>query len=118
TLVALYKLEGRFAEVRSLVQEGWDGYPDRMGLLRQLANLDSINPMPIEKIGPALVQAAENAPDDDRIWLGRANLAIRTGQFADAEHWLDECLRRRPGDPVVWRSRLDRAGATGDGAEA
>ena len=84
TLVALFKLEGRFDEVRSLVQDGWDSYPDRFGLLRQLANLDSINPLPIEKIWPALEKAADNAPDDDRIWLGRANLAIRTGEFAKA----------------------------------
>ena len=28
--------------MRSLVQEGWSSYPDRFGLLRQLANLDSI----------------------------------------------------------------------------
>ena len=71
--------------MRSLVQEGWDSYPDRFGLLRQLANLDSINPVPIEKIWPALEKAAEISPDDDRIWLGRANLAIRTGEFAKAK---------------------------------
>ena len=114
TLVALFNLEGRFAEVRSLVQEGWDSYPDRFGLLRQLANLDSINPLPIEKIRPALEKAAENSPDDDRIWLGRANLAIRTGEFAKAKRWLDDCLRRRPRDAAVWKSRLDLALATGD----
>ena len=114
TLVHLLNLEGRFAEVRSLVQEGWDSYPDRFGLLRQLANLDSINPVPIEKIWPALEKAAENSPDDDRIWLGRANLAIRTGEFAKAKDWLDDCLRRRPRDAAVWKSRLDLALATGD----
>ena len=89
-----------------------------MGLLRQLANLDSINPVPIERIWPALEKAAENAPDDDRIWLGRANLAIRTGQFADAKRWLDDCLRRRPNDAAVWRGRLEWALATGEVAEA
>ena len=114
TLVHLFNLEGRFAEVRSLVQEGWDSYPDRFGLLRQLANLDSINPFPIEKIGPALEKAAQNSPDDDRIWLGRANLAIRTGEFAKAKLWLDDCLRRRPRDAAVWKGRLDLALATGD----
>jgi len=114
TLVRLFKLEGRFAEVRSLVQEGWDSYPDRFGLLRQLANLDSINPFPVEKIRPALEKAAVHSPDDDRIWLGRANLAVRTGEFAKAKHWLDDCLQRRPRDPAVWKSRLDLALATGD----
>jgi enediyne biosynthesis protein E4 len=118
TLVSLFKLEGRFAEVRSLVQEGWDSYPDRFGLLRQLATLDSINPVPIEKIWPALEKAAENSPDDDRVWLGRANLAIRTGEFAKARRWLDDCLQRRPGDVAVWNSRLDLAVAMGDVAGA
>ena len=114
TLFALFNLEGRFAEARTVVQEGWDGYPDKFGLLRQLAFLDSINPLPIEKIRPTLEEAAENAPDDDRIWLGRANLAIRTGEFAKAERWLDDCLRRRPRDAAVWKSGLDLAVATGD----
>src|SRR5271165_3480572 len=41
TLVHLFKLEGRFAEMRTLIQESWDTYPDRFGLLWQLATLDS-----------------------------------------------------------------------------
>ena len=77
-----------------MIEEGWASYPDRFGLLRQLANLDSINPVPIEKIWPALDKAAEKSPDDDRIWLGRANLAIRTGEFVKAGNWLTDCLRR------------------------
>jgi len=118
TLVELLKREGRFAELRTLIQEGWDTYPDRFGLLRQLANLDSIVPVPIEKIWPTLEKAAEHSPDDDRIWLGRANLAIRTGEFAKARRWLDDCLQKRPHDAAVWRSRLELALATGDVAGA
>ncbi len=114
TLVHLLNLEGRFAEVRALVQEGWDTYPDRFGLLRQLATLDSINPNPIETIRPELEKAAVNSPDDDRIWLGRANLGIRTGEFDKAQKWLEDCLRRRPRDAAVWKSQLDLALATGD----
>ena len=30
-----------------------------------------------------LENAGRQAPEDDRVWLGWANLAIRTGQFAD-----------------------------------
>ena len=118
TLFALFNLEGRFAEARSLVQHGWDSYPDRFSLLRQLAFLESINPLPIEKIRPTLEEAALHSPDDDRIWLGRANLAVRTGEFARARNWLDECLLRRPRDAAVWKSRLDLALATGDEALA
>src|SRR5262249_22730956 len=80
--------------------------------------LDSIVPVPIEKIWPALEKAAENSSDDDRIWLGRANLAIRTGEFANAGRWLDDCLRRRPRDAPVWKSRPGLALATGDVAGA
>jgi enediyne biosynthesis protein E4 len=118
TQVALLRVEGRFAELRPIVQDAWKGYPDRMGLLRQLARLDSINPVPIEKTRPALEKAAEHSPDDDRIWLGRANLAIRTGEFVAAAQWLDQCERRRPHDTPVWQSRLELAVATGDVAEA
>ena len=97
TLVSLLKLEGRFDELRTVVQDGWDSYPDRFGLLRQLANLDSIVPVPIEKIWPALEKAAGNAPDDDRIWLGRANLAIRKGEFAQARR----LARRLPAETTA-----------------
>jgi tetratricopeptide (TPR) repeat protein len=117
-LVVLLKLEGRFDELRTVVKDGWDSYPDRFGLLRELATLESIVPEPIEKIWPALEKAAENSPDDDRIWLGRANLAIRTGEFARARHWLDDCHKRRPRDVPVWKSRLNLALATSDVAGA
>ena len=49
---------------------------------------------------------------DDRVWLGRANLAMRTGDFDEAGQWLDACLKRRPEDRAVWRSRLRWAMAT------
>jgi tetratricopeptide (TPR) repeat protein len=117
-LVHLLELEGRFEELRTVVQDGWDSYPDQFGLLRELATLASIVPVPIEKIRPALEQAARNSPDDDRVWLGRANLAIRTGEFAKARRWLDDCLRRRPRDAPVWKSRRDLALTTGDVAGA
>jgi tetratricopeptide (TPR) repeat protein len=118
TLVHLFNLEGRFGEVRKLVEDAWDTYPDRLGLIRQLATLDSINPEPIETIRPALEAAARNSPDDDRIWLGQANLAIRTGDYARASRLLEDCLGRRPYDPAVWKSRLDLAMAAGDLAGA
>ena len=118
TLVHLFKLEGRFDEARVLIEEAWSSYPDRFGLLRQLANFDSINPVPIENIWPALDKAAEQSPADDRIWLGRANLAIRTGDFAKAGKALDDCLLLRPHDGSVWKSKLDLALATGDVAGA
>src|SRR5262249_22232591 len=53
-------------------------------------------------------------PRDERVWLGRARLALETGRFAEAEGWLGRCLERRPSDPAAWRARLDLAMATGD----
>ena len=70
-------------------------------------------PPSVESVRAYLDQAARLAPADDRVWLGRANLAIRTGAYGEAERWLDDCLRRRAEDIPVWRSRLDWGIATG-----
>ncbi len=50
--------------------------------------------------------------EDDRVSLGRANLAIRDGWFDLAAQLLGTCLRRRPDDVAVWRARLNWALAT------
>ena len=66
----------------------------------------------IDEVRTLLDEAAKLAPDDDRVWLGRANLAIRTGDMKDAERWLNECEKKRPDDRAVWRARLKWAMAT------
>ena len=71
-----------------------------------------MKPTPVETVRAVLDRAAELAPDDDRVWLGRANLAIRTGAYDEAERWLDACQRRRPEDVPVWRARLNWGIAT------
>jgi enediyne biosynthesis protein E4 len=108
TLVHLFKLQGRLDEARRLVREGWGRY-DRVGTIQELVRLDTSNPIPIEKVEPILQRAAQAAPDDERIWLGWASMATRTGRFDVARKWLDACLRHRPDDPAVWRVRLDWA---------
>ncbi len=108
TLVHIYKLQGRFDEARRLVRAGWERY-DRVGTIQELVRLDTSNPIPIEKARPLLQQAAQSAPDDDRIWLGLASLATRQGRFEEARRLLDRCVDRRPGDSAVWRVRLDWA---------
>ncbi len=65
-----------------------------------------------------LDQVSVLAPEDDRIWLGRANLAIRVGSYDEAGRLLDACLHRRPDDVAVWRGRLGWAMATARVAEA
>lgn len=75
-------------------------------------------PIPVDAARAVLDQAASLAPDDDRVWLGRANLAIRTGAYDEAARLLEDCLRRRPEDVPIWRARLDWAVASGRVAEA
>ena len=118
TLIHLFKLQGRYDEARRLVREGWTRYPDRVGTLQELARLDTATPIKIEKVRPTLETAYRAAPDDDRIWLGWANLAIRTGRFEEARKWLNACHRRRPEDPAAWRVHLNCAQAAEDTIEA
>ncbi len=106
TLIRLYKLQGRYEEARRLVQEGWDVYPDRVGSLQQLWRLDTVDPLPLEDQRSTLEVAAQWAPDDDRIWLGQAHLLMRTGRYDEAARRLEDCRRRRPRDPAIWRSWL------------
>ncbi len=117
TLVNLYKLQGRFDEARVMVLGAWGTYNDPAGLLRELEKLGSSHPMGFDAVRIALDKASRNAPDDDRIWLGWATLATRTGHLADARRRLDQCLGRRPADAAVWRARLDWAMAAEDAAE-
>jgi enediyne biosynthesis protein E4 len=97
--------EGRYDEMRRLLQEGWNTSGDRAGDLRDLWLTDSAGVM-IAPIRTAVEEAARKAPDDDRVWLARANIALLSGQLAEAGQWLDSCIKRRPNDPVVWRARL------------
>lgn len=61
----------------------------------------------IQAAGEALERASRLALDDDRIWLARANLAIRAGSYDEAARLIDACLERRPEDPTAWHARLD-----------
>jgi enediyne biosynthesis protein E4 len=118
TLIKLYKLQGRFDEARVLVLEAAGSYPDTAGVLREMERLGSNNPMGLEAIRSTLEKASRNAPDDDRIWLGWASLATRTGHVNEAKKLLDDCLRKRPEDAAVWRARLAWALAGEDADEA
>ena len=110
-LVLLLREEGRFAEARRWYVEGIDP-TDPVSGIQRLYNLDH-DPFPTEGVRQAMESAGSQAPDDDRVWLARANLATRLGQFTEAEHWLDTCLKRRPEDQAVWRTRLEWAMAAG-----
>ena len=118
-LAPVYCLEGRVEETLQLLETRWEALNQaREGASEPAINLVRahidlrLNPIPIEAVRTALDHAALLAPDDDRVWLGKANLFIRIGSYDEAEHWIDSCLRRRPDDVPVWRARLDWAMAT------
>ena len=53
--------------------------PRAVVTLQRLYKLD-VDPFPIEGVRRGLESAARQAPDDDRVWLARAHLAIRVGR--------------------------------------
>jgi enediyne biosynthesis protein E4 len=110
----LYRLEGRTDDVRRLFREWWSQAPDPAVILKALWALDKIA-WSMDAWALALAKADA---DDDRVWLGRANLAVMTGRFQEANELLANCQRSRPTDIAVWRARLKLAQATGRVDEA
>ncbi len=110
SLELLYRFEGRNGEVRQLLQESWSGSTDPSQTLRRLYLLDH-SAFPLELVKGMLERGN---PDDDRIWLARANLAILSGRFDEARRWLDLCKKRTPEDLNVWQTSLNLAVASGD----
>jgi len=99
---------GRGRELAGRFRRRWPTDRDPVGLLKAHWLLDS-QPMPVGPVRDRLEQMAGHAPDDDRVWLGRADIATRTGLFDEADGWLRRCEGRRPDDPDVWHARLDWA---------
>ncbi len=112
-LARLLRFEGRLDDVRELLRARLAERFDLPGTLRELWELET-RPVPVGGVLGTLEDAGRQAPSDDRVWLGRAYLAIRIGDTDDAARWLDRCAKRRPDDPVVWRARLALAQARVD----
>jgi tetratricopeptide (TPR) repeat protein len=109
-LSRLYRFEGRLDDVRRILRGSWWRSADPAGVLKELWLLDH-SPMPVEAWQRALDAADDQ---DDRVWLGRANVAILTGRLPIATDWLDRALARRPDDPAVWKARLALTRASDD----
>jgi enediyne biosynthesis protein E4 len=115
----VYCQQGRVEETLKLIEVRWEalrqaGEGDSepaVNLVRAHVELRQ-NPVPVDTIRFTLDQAERLAPDDDRIVLGKANLAMRNGLHDEAGRLLEVCRRRRPDDVAVWRARLDWAVAT------
>ena len=118
-LVPILAEQGRIDEAQQFIEERWEHLNAR-GEARSSPpsswfcsrTICDFSPPPVEAVRTALERAASLAPDDDRVWLGRANLAIRTGVYDEAQKWLDACLARRPDDAPLWRARLELGMAT------
>ena len=112
-LVPIYSQLGMLDAARHLIEDRWEHLREdgegasepAIDLVRMHVELD-LKPNPVEDVRGYIEGAAGMAPDDDRIWLGRANLAIRTGDLAGARRWLDAGRRRRPTDAAVWSACL------------
>jgi thioredoxin-like negative regulator of GroEL len=118
-LVPIYSQLGRIDEAERLIEERWEhlnqagegASEPAIDLVRMHIQL-AFKPNPVEDVRAYLESATGLVPDDDRVWLGRANLAIRTGAYDEAARWLDACLARRPEDVPIWRARLSWGMAT------
>ncbi|MDR3619888.1 MAG: FG-GAP-like repeat-containing protein [Paludisphaera borealis] len=116
TLAELYFWEGRRPDVQRLIKAAWRNTTDPVGDLRDHWKAETA-PTLFEVVREEIEQAAAKAPDDDRVWLAQADLAVQTGRLAEAEAKLDQCLKARPDDPAVWRARFELA-RVGDDLES
>ncbi|MFO0890382.1 MAG: FG-GAP-like repeat-containing protein [Isosphaeraceae bacterium] len=111
-LERLYRLEARFDDVRELLRSRLDRARDPVPLLLSLWRLDR-STVPLEGIREGLDEATRRAGgvEDDRIALGRARLALLSGNLDEARERLDRCLLQavRAEDPALWRAWLDWA---------
>ncbi len=82
-LVPIYSQLGCLAKAGQLIEDQWEhlnatgqGASERaIDLVRMHITLD-FRPNPVENVRAYLDQARQMAPDDDRVWLGLANLAL------------------------------------------
>jgi len=113
-LELLLRIEGRIQEARELIVESWLGAPDPSYVLKRIYILEDAA-FPVDYVKQSLTTGD---PNDDRVWLGQANLAIWLGKFEEAARWLVACEKRRPDDQPVWLARLALAMGSRDAAGA
>ena len=85
-------MTGRRDDTRDVVRRSVKRDADPSQAIRKLWSADQ-DPYPVDGITYALTKAGQSAPDDDLVWLGRADLAMRTGRFDEADRWLSRCER-------------------------
>jgi tetratricopeptide (TPR) repeat protein len=118
-LVPIFTDMGRIEEAERLIEDRWE-HLNSLGegalepaIKLLLAHIElTWRDTSVENDRAILDRPARMTPDDDRLWLGRANLAIRSGSYDEAKRWLDACERTRADDVPVWRARLSWGLAT------
>ncbi|WZO96447.1 FG-GAP-like repeat-containing protein [Isosphaeraceae bacterium EP7] len=113
TLAELYFWQGRRKDVCRLLEQGWPNTTDPTGDLRDHWRAETATTM-FDKVASEVDQAGTLAPEDDRVWLSKASLALLSGHQAEAVAWLDRCIKKQPEDRAVWRARLDLAKGADD----
>ncbi len=112
----IYQIEVRFDDVRLLHQASLADVEDPTHDLKELSNLDLAR-LPYEGLKAALEKAGQVAPEDTRVWLGKARLAIQAGRWDEAATWLKRCRESRADGPL-WKAWLEWAQGSGQPAEA
>jgi tetratricopeptide (TPR) repeat protein len=122
-LERVYRLQARYDDVRGLMRMRCKVTEHPVAVLKELWRLDR-GTVPFESVRAGLDEAASAAQgaEDDRIWLGRARLALLEGRTDEARSWLDRCQASIGGsawgdDRAVWRARLDLAAASREAVE-
>jgi thioredoxin-like negative regulator of GroEL len=118
-LALIYAQGGRTEEAGWLIEQTWNritqtghaSWERAIPLVRLHVRL-RIDPPPVAAVRAFLDQAGRRNAEDDRVWLGRAHVAMQDADYAEAKRWLDKCLSRRPRDVPVRRAQLAWAMAT------
>lgn len=113
TLMLLCKLEGRFAEARLAIYRTEGVLSDPMDLVREHFRLVN-EPYDSATFSAWIEKAAKAAPEDPRVRLAKANLAIGESRLAEAKAWLDSYSKAGAPDSPVRRAQLAWAMASGD----
>jgi hypothetical protein len=122
-LERVYRLQARYNDVRTVMRKRCLIAEHPIAVLQELWRLDR-GTVPIESIHAGLdeLASAANGAEDDRIWLGRARLALLEGKLDEARSWLERCMASGQGseqqtDSALWRAWLDWAAASEQASE-
>src|SRR5262245_51717165 len=92
-LSRVYEIQLRVEDSLSLYRDSLPEADDPFPLLQRISSLEG-GTLPLESLQATLEEASQLAPDDDRVWLGQARLAIRKGDWHRAWEELHRCRDR------------------------